>query len=171
MSLVPHSRAGLAVAASLLATGALSTTASAQAPAPAPGVVSAIGTASVKPVPEDATSNASILAAVRKAKRDAIPQAVADARNRAQLLAAAGDLKLGALISIEDGSAASPFFYSSYGQDGTFGPGKFCGLVTRYRTTRLASGAVRRTRIGQTRRCRVPTQVTATETVTFATAS
>ena len=72
------------------------------------------------------------------------------------------------MISIED-TAPSPFFGSPYGQDGTFGPGKYCGLVTRYRTTRSPSGAVRRTPIGRTRRCRFPTQVTATETVTFAT--
>lgn len=170
MSLVPYLRSGLAVAASVLATGALSATASAQAPTTGPGTVAAIGTASVKPTPEDATSNASIIAAVREARRAAIPRAVADARNRAVLLAAAGDLKLGALISIEDTASSSPFF-SPYGQEGTFGPGRFCGLVTRYRTTRLASGRVRRTRIGRSRRCRVPTQVTATETVTFATTS
>lgn len=170
MSLVPNLRTGLAVAASVLALGALSSTAAAQAPVPGPGpgTVAAIGTASVKPTPEDATSNASILAAVREARRLVIPRAAGDARARAALLATAGGLKLGALVGIED-TAPSPFFGSSYGQDGTFGPGRFCGLVTRYRTTRSPSGAIRRTRIGRTRRCRIPTQVAATVTVTFAT--
>lgn len=169
MSLVPP-RTGLAVAASVLATGVLSSTATAQVPVPGPGTVSAIGSASVKPTPENKTSNASILAAVREARRLVIPRAAGDARSRAALLATAGGLKLGALISIED-TAPSPFFGSSYGQDGTFGPGKFCGFVTRYRTTRTPSGALRRTRTGRTRRCRIPNQVTATVTVTFATAS
>lgn len=171
MSLAPSLRSALAVAASVLAAGALTATASAQAPPAGPGTVAAIGTASVKPTPDNATSNASILAAVREARRDAIPRAVADARNRAVLLAAAGDLKLGALISIEDSASGSPFYFSPYGQEGTFGPGKFCGMVNRYRTTRTASGAVRRTRIGRIRRCRIPTQITATVTVTFATTS
>jgi hypothetical protein len=157
----------IVAAAVALAAGVLAGTASAQAPAtPAPGTITAVGTASIKPTPDDANSNDSIAAAVRQAKRTAIPSAVSDARNRAVLLAAAGNLKLGALLGIAD-VPSSPFF-GGFGQDGTFGPGRFCGMVSRYRTTRSKSGAVRRKLVGRTRRCRVPDRVIATEAVTFA---
>lgn len=166
----PHLRRGLLTAALLTAALAAPAAATAQAPAPGPGTVSAIGTSSVTPKPADANSNDSIAAAVREARRAAIPRAVSDARNRAALLAAAGGLKLGALIGLADVSS-SPFFGSPFGQDGTFGPGRFCGPVARFRTTRTSDGRVRRRVVGRTRRCRVPRQVTATETVTFATVS
>lgn len=142
--------------------------ATAQAPAPGPGTVIAIGTSSVTPKPADPSNNESIAAAVREAREAAIPRAVSDARNRATLLAAAGGLKLGALIGVAD-VLSFPFFGSPYGQDGTFGPGRFCGLVPQFRTTRTSGGRTRRRIVGQKRRCRVPMQVTATETVTFAT--
>ncbi len=157
----------VAAAVMALAAGIVTGTAAAQAPAsPGPGTLTAIGTASVKPTPDDANSNDSIAAAVREAKRTAIPSAVADARNRAVLLAAAAGLKLGALIGIAD-VASSPFF-GGFGQDGTFGPSRFCGMVSRFRTTRSKTGVVRRRRVGRTRRCRVPDRIIATEAVTFA---
>lgn len=168
MSPVSNLRTTTVVAAVALAAGGFAPAAGAQAPAgPPPGTITAIGTASVKPTPDDPNSNESIAAAVREAKRTAIPSAVADARNRAVLLAAAGDLKLGALIGIAD-VGPSPFF-GGFGQDGTFGPGRFCGIVPRVRITRSKTGVVRRRPVGRTRRCRVPNQIIATEAVTFAT--
>lgn len=167
MSSVLNLRITLVLATTSLAAGALSASASAQQPSLAtPGTITAVGTSSVKPAPEDPKSNDSIAAAVREARRAAIPRAVADARNRAILLAEAGDLKLGALVAIAD-TTPSPFFGGSYGQDGTFGPGRYCGQVSRYRTTRLANGRFQRKFLGRTRRCRIPTQITATEAVTF----
>lgn len=158
----------IVVAAVALAAGVFAGAATAQAPAtPAPGTITAIGTATVKPAPDDANSNDSIAAAVRQAKRTAIPRAVADARNRAVLLAAAADFKLGALLGIADVTSA-PFF-GGFGEDGTFGPGRFCGIVNRYRIIRSKSGPVRRKLVGRTRRCRVPNRIIATEAVTFAT--
>ena len=170
MSPALNLRTLFAVAAVSLAGGVLASSATAQAPAsPAPGTITAIGTASIKPTPENPNSNDSIAAAVREAKRTAIPSAVSDARNRAVLLAAAGNLKLGALIGIAD-TPSSPFF-GGFGQDGTFGPGRFCGMSPRYRITRSPNGVRRRKLIGRTRRCRVPSQIIATEAVTVATAA
>lgn len=166
MSPVRLTRASLALAVLPLAVATSS--AAAQSPAPAnQGTITAIGSASVRPVPVDAKSNASIAAAVAAARHAAIPRALGDARSRAQLLADAGGLKLGALVGIAD-ATASPFFFSPYGQDGTFGPGKYCGLVSHYRTTRK-NGVFHRKLISRSRSCRVPRQVTATEAVTFAT--
>lgn len=140
----------------------------AQTPATAtPGTVIAIGTASVKPTPADAKSNASIAAAVREARRVAIPRAIGNARARAALLAGAGGLTLGAVTGVADTSAL-PFFGSPYGEDGTFGPGRYCGIVTTFKRIKRPDGRVTRKATGHQRRCRVPMQVTATESVTFA---
>lgn len=168
MSPARSTRLALALVAVPSALG--TSEAAAQTPAPSTqGTIIAIGSASVRPVPADAKSNDSIAAAVSAARHEAIPRALGDARARASLLADAGNLKLGALLSIADGTT-SPFFYSPFGQDGTFGPGKYCGLVSHYRTTRT-NGIYRRKLLSRTRSCRVPRQVTATETVTFATSS
>lgn len=168
MSPLRFTRITLALASVPLVAGVSSATA--QQPAPAnQGTITAIGSASLRPVPTDAKSNDSIAAAVRAARHTAIPRALGDARARATLLADAGNLKLGALLGIAD-ATASPFFYSPFGQDGTFGPGKYCGLVARYRTTRV-NGIFHRKLISRARTCRVPRQVTATEAVTFATSA
>lgn len=58
-----------------------------------------------------------------------------------------------------------------FGSDqGTFGPGQFCGRVARYRTRRGPSGRIiSRTRIGSRRLCRVPSRVFVAVTVTYST--
>lgn len=167
MSLASKARPTIALAL-LMPTLAVSS-AAAQAPAspPAVGTITAIGNASVKPVPTDRNDNASIAAAVRRARHEAIIKAVGDARARAALLAGAGGLTLGALIGIAD-SSQFPYYYGPYGQDGTFGPGKYCGLVSHYRNTRK-NGVFRRKLISRTRACRVPRLVSAAEAVTFTT--
>ena len=130
--------------------------------------VTAIGSATVKPTPADRTSNASILAAVRAAKREAIPRAIGDARARALLLAASGRLQLGGLVGVADAQSSQFFSFGPYADGGTFGPSRFCGTVTRYKTTRLANGRIKRTANGKHRVCRIPTFITATEAVTYA---
>jgi hypothetical protein len=75
---------------------------------------------------------------------------------------------LGALVAIGDQGALPYGPFGSYGAEGTFGPGRFCGNVPRYRTTRLANGRVRRTRIGTRRTCRIPSRVGTTVSVVFA---
>jgi hypothetical protein len=141
--------------------------ASGQAPAPSPEIT-AIGRASVEPRPVDRRSEASIAKAVRDAQAASVPLALADGRARAQRLAAAAGLTLGALKTISD-VPPSPFgpYGDGYGAEGTFGPGRYCGTVNRYRTRRLSGGRFRRVRIGSRRVCRVPRQITGTVSISF----
>lgn len=140
----------------------------AQSPAAA-GTISAIGTASVAPTPVDRNSDASIAKAVRDAQAKALPLAIQAGRARAQTLATQSGLGLGALVGIAD-QPPSPFGgFGAFGIDGTFGPGRYCGVVPRFRRTRLADGRVRRTRIGSRRQCRFPGRVGTTVSVTYAT--
>lgn len=150
----------------LACTFALVVPGAAQAQEAAQPTVQAVGTGSVKPTPENRKSQDSIAAAVAVAREKAMPKALADARVRAQQLASAAGLTLGALVTVSDEPGTWPF--TPWGQDGTFGPGKYCGTVrsVKYRTV---NG--KRRRIGwRTRRaCRVPNQVTRAVRLTFAT--
>lgn len=163
-------RIPLVVAALALTVAAPTATAVAQAPGSAAGTVVAVGSGTVTPTPDDRKSNTSIAKAVGDAQSEALPLAIKAARTRAQVLAKESGLTLGALVGISD-APASPFFGSPFGETGTFGPGRFCGTVQRFRTTRLANGGIRRKRIGTRRLCRVPNRVATTVTVTFATTS
>lgn len=128
--------------------------------------VTATGVGEVRPEPADRRSNDSIRAAVERARTAAIPKAVADARRRAVEYGVATGLRVGAVISVAEPSPG-PWFYP--GGQGSFGPGRFCGRVPRYRTQRSADGRiVRRTRIGMRRTCRVPSRVTVAVSVTYA---
>lgn len=140
----------------------------AQAPPP-PGTITAVGSAIVTPTPVDRTSNVSIAKAVADAQVKVLPLAIRAAHARARVLAAESGLTLGALVGIAD-QAPSPFSpFGGYGVDGTFGPGRYCGNVARYRTTRLANGRVLRKRIGTRRLCRVPSRVGTTVSAIYAT--
>lgn len=144
--------------------------AGAQQPA-SPATITAIGTATIKPEPVNRRSNESIRRAVRDAQADVVPRALADARTRAQRLAAAANLTLGPLQSVSD-VPPSPFGpFGPFGEGGTFGPGRFCGTVPRFRTRRLANGRIRRVRVGTRRLCRTPSQVVGTVSLTYAVSS
>lgn len=137
--------------------------ASADAPPP---TVTATGTGEVKPTPANRRSESSIRQAVELARQQALPLAFADARRRAVEFGYAANLYVGGLLSVDD-PAPSPFFYDA--SRGTFGQGRFCGTVSRYRFVRNAQGRiVSRKRIGSRRVCRVPSRVTASVSVTYA---
>jgi len=143
--------------------------AEAGAQAPASGTIVAIGSASVTPTPGDRKSDASISKAVVAAQAAALPLAIRAARARAQVLATESGLTLGPLVGIAD-EAPSPFGgFGPFGTDGTFGPGRYCGTVSRFRTVRLPNGSFRRTRLGTRRLCRIPNRVGTTVAVTYAT--
>ena len=168
------SRPRLAVCLSLASLALLPGVAAAQQPAPQPQpqpqpqTLVAVGSASAEPTPANRRSDASILQAVREAQAEVVPRAVADGRARAQRLAAAAGVTLGALQTISE-VPQGPFGpFGSFGETGTFGPGRFCGTVSRFRTRRLSNGRVRRVRIGTRRICRVPDQVIGTVSLTFA---
>jgi uncharacterized protein YggE len=164
-----HLSSARAAGAAVLLSLACAAPAAAQSPAP-PNTITVTGTGVVKPAPQDRKSNASIAKAVRDAEAAATPLAIADGRARAANLAGLAGMTLGQLIAITEG-ATSPFgFYGPvYGQQGTFGPGKFCGTVRVPIFRRTANGGRKLVRTRTRHTCRIPPQVTATLGMTFAT--
>ena len=131
-----------------------------------------MGTGQVVPtrVPQ---SSASIAAAVEAARRAALPRAIGNGRGRAAALASVSGLTLGPLLAIaETASLSNVFPYPSpYGENGTFGPGRYCGTIRRSTYTRDAAGNRKRTGSRSVRSCRIPREVTKTVTMTFAASS
>ena len=164
-----HIRSARAAGAAVLATLVCAAPAAAQAPAP-PNTITVTGSGSVKPSPQDRKSNASIATPGEDAGAAATPLAIADGRARAERLAGLAGLTLGPLIAISVG-APSPFgFYGPvYGQQGTFGPGKFCGTVRVPIFRRTPNGARKLVRTRTRHTCRIPPQVTESLGMTFAT--
>ncbi len=130
-----------------------------------PGTLSASGLAQAEVKPENRKSETSIREAVRAARAQALPLAIAEAKRRAQELATAAGVTLGALVSISEGGQNG--FYLPY-QFGSFGYDKYCGQVANYKTVRRNGRRVRVRVKGTHRVCRVPREVYATATVTFA---
>lgn len=168
---MPRIRRTRATAAVVIASLACAAPAVAQAPAPAPHTSIAVNaTGTVKPTPVNRRSNASIAKAVRDAKAAATPLAIADGRARAANLAALSGMVLGQLLTIVEGGASpTGFFGPYYGQEGTFGPGRFCGTLRRPITRRTSDGKRRRVGVRAVHTCRVPAQVTTNLAMTFAT--
>lgn len=154
--------------AALVAAAVLVPAAEAQAPAKS---VTTVGAASVSVKPADRKSNASIKAAVDAADASARPKAIANARERAGELAQSAGLTLGAITSVSEAPAV-PFYFgpygAAYGLQGTFGPGKFCGVTRTSHLKRLSNGQTRRVLGKRHRVCRIPPNVTVSVTVTFA---
>ena len=124
-------------------------------------------------VPRDVAQNSrAIRDAVDAARDRAVRLAIANARDEAGRIAAASGLTVGALVSVAE-PPPSPFFGGpaggSYGADGTFGPGKFCGTIRTPIRRRTASGTLRpsgrfRSHFG----CRIPPEVSQLVIATFA---
>ena len=165
---------GLAPAAfSLAAVIAVTPAAVAQTPAavtPAPHTITVNGSARVAPTPSNRNSNTSIKAAVAQARAKAVPLAIANGRARAATLSQLAGIPLGALIAIAEAPALPFIFPGPYGEDGSFGPGEYCGTVRTRIFRRDAQG--RRRAVGtRTRRlCRIPSHVSSELTMVFSTA-
>jgi uncharacterized protein YggE len=172
MSQRSRTRAGIAVVAASFACAAAPGASHAQTPTPAlpATTVTVTGSASVKPTPLNRRSSPSIAKAVRDAKAAATPLALADGRARAAELATQSGLVLGALLGITEGTT-SPFgfFGPSYGQEGTFGPGRFCGTVRQPIFRRTPNGGRRVVRFRTRHTCRTPPRVVANLGLTFTT--
>ena len=156
------------IVGALLATGALALASGGPPPDrgyPPPGVT-AIGFASATVDATDGDSEGEIRRAVAAANESARPRAFADARRRAQQIAAAAGMRLGALWSV--GVDPNVPYYGGGVVQGTFGGNDYCGrrrVVVGVKT--LPSG--RRARQYKTRDiCQAPKDVTVYLTVTFA---
>ena len=164
-----RTRAAIAVVAVTLACAPAAADAQVPAPPPPP-TITVTGTGTVKPTPLNRQSNASIARAVRDAKAAATPLAFADGRERAENLAAQTGLVLGALLGITEGATSGfAFFGPSYGQEGTFGPGRFCGTIRMPILRRTANGGRRVVRFRSRHGCRVPAQVVTSLGMSFST--
>jgi uncharacterized protein YggE len=164
----------VALACATVATAALaSTPAAAQAPVPpatAPNTITVTGSAQVTPKPRNKESEPSIKKAVADARRAAIPLAIGNGQGRAATLSKLAGIPLGKLISIAE-AAPSPFYYPGpYGEDGTFGPGKYCGTVRSAIFRRDAQGRRRVVGTRSVHRCRVPRVVSSNLILVFSTA-
>ncbi|MEA2193548.1 MAG: uncharacterized protein QOI73_3669 [Solirubrobacteraceae bacterium] len=145
---------------------------SAEQPTPVPHTITVTGTAQVKPKPRNPKSNESIAGAVAKARRAAIPLAIEDGKGRAATLSQLSGIPLGELTAIASAPAGGgPFFPGPYfGEDGTFGPGKYCATVRRPITRRDAAGKRHVVGTRARRQCRIPQYVSANLTMVFSTA-
>ncbi|MGN6872911.1 MAG: hypothetical protein ACTHMY_31375 [Solirubrobacteraceae bacterium] len=153
---------GAAVVALLLAT----TPAIAQpATSSTAQTITATGTAQKRVVPKNRKSNASIAAAVEKAHRASIAGALKQAQEYAGLYAKAVGMTLGSVISVSD---AQNGFYGPGVFLGPFGPGRFCGTLTRV-VGRPVKG--QKPKLKRVHRCFVPPFASATLTVTYAASS
>jgi len=154
-----------AVGAAILFAAVLPAPAGAQTP-----TITATGQGEVKPEPANRKIDVSIRKSVQVAHAAALPLAIADARAKATELAAAAGLTLGPLVSIADAPQPGyPFVYSQ--QNGTFGDGKYCGKVRNVKTVVQPNGSRRRVVAKGTHTvCRVPPEVYANVSLTFATA-
>ena len=140
------------------------------------GSVTATGSAEVKVAPTNRHSNASIAAAVAVAEKQAVPGALSAAHTKALLYAQDAGLTLGSVLSISDAQSGE-IFIGPDGQDGdigTFGPGKFCGTVSRpvYKKVTVSTGtsvSVREklVRVRHVHTCEVPAYATSTLAVTY----
>jgi uncharacterized protein YggE len=164
------SRIAVVSAAVTVALSAAVTPVAAQTPlsSPAPHTLSVVGSAQVKPTPGNAKSNASIKKAITTARREAIPLAIANGRGRAAQLSQLAGFVVGELIAIAD-TGPGPFFGPYGGEEGTFGPGQYCGTVSRPIFGVDAQGRRRVVDRRSRRQCRVPRFVSANLTMVFST--
>jgi uncharacterized protein YggE len=152
------------IAPAALAALALGTAvAPAAAQAPAPGTITASGVGVARVNQQVERTQTAIAAAVERARDRAVPAAVSRAGGQARRIAAATGLTLGAVVAVAE--PGTPFGF--FGPDGTFGPGRYCGTVPRFRTV-VRDGRRRRVRVGARRTCRVPREVVTSLSVTYA---
>jgi uncharacterized protein YggE len=119
--------------------------------------VEAYGSASIPVKPRDRRNNRSIRQAVLEARRAALPAAAAAARRNVGTAARSAGLELGRIVSLSEEQPFYPYDVSL----GSFGPGRFCGVVRRP-VFRRDPDTGRFRVVGRTRRrrCNVPRAVT-----------
>jgi uncharacterized protein YggE len=128
--------------------------------------ITATGTSQTRVVPKNRNSNASIAAAVERAHKASIAGALKEAHEYAELYAKAVGMTLGSVISVSD--AQNGFYGPGPFAFGPFGPGRFCGTVTRV-VGRPVRG--QKPKLKRVHRCFVPQFAFATLTVTYAASS
>jgi uncharacterized protein YggE len=126
--------------------------------------ITATGTGQTRVHPKNRNSNASIVAAVDRARKVAVRSALKEAREYAESYAAATGMTLGNVISVSD-QAANGFYGFGGPFLGPFGPNQYCGTFQQL-IGRPAPGQRPKTR--RVHRCIVPRFAYSTLTVTYA---
>ena len=160
----------LALAAgAILSAGAVALASGGQPPVdrgyPPPGVT-AIGAASVRVEASDEDSEARIRRAVESANAKARPRAFADARRKAEAIAAAAGVRLGAVWSVAQDPKIT--YFGGGVDQGTFGGNDFCGQRRRPAGFRITSDGRRVRRFVLRHSCDAPREVDIYLSVTFA---
>jgi hypothetical protein len=110
-------------------------------------------------------TDATIDRAVRAARIRALPAAIAVARDEAEALAAAAELRPGRVVGIRRDSAPLGFWDQDTGR---FGPGRWCGRIyDGRRLVRRADGTTKRVSRFH-HGCQVPSRTLVRVTVTYA---
>jgi hypothetical protein len=138
------------------------------------GTVTATGSARAPVTPTNRMDDASIRVAVGAARKQAIPLAIADARERGAAYAAAAGLTLGAIQSVSDtgpgGLAPFDFPQGPVPFSIAVGPGgitNYCGIA-RQPIFRQVGGHRKIVRFVTHKACYVPPSATVTLAVTYA---
>lgn len=157
---------------SLLAPILLASMAVGAAPALADSTVTATGSQQERVVPKNRHSNASIVAAVNAAELAGIAGAIADAHSLAEKYAAAAGLTLGNVVSVSDATGSGYFGYFGPPGFGPFGPGQYCGTVTRVTLEKAKKGTKapkgkRKVHVRRVHTCIVPRYEVTSLSVTY----
>ncbi|HWI73747.1 MAG TPA: SIMPL domain-containing protein [Baekduia sp.] len=157
------------VAVLAFVAGCLAAVANAQTPVAAPQrTIVADGDAIAKVTPKDKKSNASIVAAIAKAEKEALPRAYKDAQEEAAGLAQVAGVTLGTLLTISNEPPTSPYFGPYGATTGTFGPDLYCGNI-RTRSVKIDKNGKRHYGKFRTHRtCRFPSTLSRTVELTYA---
>ncbi len=95
-----------------------------------------------------------------------IAGAIDDAHEYALKYARAAGLTLGAIISVSDAQSNGPGYYGPGPLFGPFGPGQYCGTVTRP-VFKVVNGKRKRVGVKHGRHCFIPQFETTALTVTY----
>jgi hypothetical protein len=132
---------------------------------PPPGVT-AVGVGTVDVAATNRDSEARIRRAVRLATDRARPRAIADAKRKAQQIAAAAGMRLGAIWAA--GQEPNVPYWGTGVEQGTFGGNRYCGRARVHVGYRINSAGRRVRRYALRHTCRAPREATVYLTVTFA---
>lgn len=130
--------------------------------------VTATGTGSVRVLPHNRKSDASIGAAYAAARRASVPAAFAQAHVLALRYAQAAGLTIGPIVAVSDAQNQNGPFYGPGPFFGPFGPGRFCHVFRAGKQIRFGPGNKKTVvKVKRHRTCVVPQFGSTTLTVTY----
>ena len=131
--------------------------------------ITATGTGSVRVLPHNRKSDASIGAAYAAARRASVPAAFVQAHVLALRYARAAGLTIGSIVAVSDAQSQNGPFFSGPGPFfGPFGPGRFCHVFPAGKQIRFGPGNKKTVvKVKRHRTCFVPPFGSTTLMVTY----